>query len=142
MLHHHCVTADPQWACNVFSRVICGSSQSRATLDVSHGHFRVGYKSAGLILDGAYNAAPHHGGSQQPDAFLLKNDELRYSYERLLLLSNGSVCQDENSWGYICPSLGRTASIVSKSHWPPCDDFHGVSEAFRSLRIPNKLKLK
>src|SRR5438128_3496426 len=57
MLHHHCVTADPQWACNVFSRVICGSSQSRATLDVSHGHFRVGYKSAGLILDGAYNAA-------------------------------------------------------------------------------------
>src|SRR5213080_4446592 len=57
MLHHHCVTADPQWACNVFSRVICGSSQSRATLDVSHCHFRVGYKSAGLILDGAYNAA-------------------------------------------------------------------------------------
>src|SRR5947199_10685814 len=57
MLHHHCVTADPQWACNVFSRVICGCSQSRATLDVSHGHFRVGYKSAGLILDGAYNAA-------------------------------------------------------------------------------------
>src|SRR5439155_1099368 len=98
MLHHHCVTADPQWACNVFSRVICGSSQSRATLDVSHAYFYF-----------------------RTEAFV----------------------KTKIPWGAtFWPSLGRTANIVSKSHWPPCDAFHGVSEAFRSLRIPDKLKLK
>src|SRR3989454_9272276 len=138
MLHHHCVTADPQWACNVFSRVICGSSQSRATLDVSHCHLRVGHKSAGLILNRTYDAAgiflceakngqckgddkhKQHAGIHRARHAILpwvrrrrehvlritaevnslmlfsqRIDELRYSYERLLLLSDRSVCQDQ-----------------------------------------------
>src|SRR5947208_13320171 len=186
MLHHHCVTADPQRTRNVFARIVGGGSQRRATLDVSHCHFRVGHKSAGLILNCTYDTAgiflceakngqckgddkhKQHAGIHRARHAILpwvrrrrehvlritaevnslmlfyqRIDELRYSYERLLLLSNGSVCQDENSWGlHFGPSLGRTANIVSKSHWPPCDAFHGVSEAFRSLRIPDKLKLK
>jgi hypothetical protein len=84
------VTADPYRTRNVFARVVGGGSQSRATLDVSHCNFRVGHKSAGLILDCTYDAAGIFLCELRPDnARAMTNTNMREFIELDMRSSRG-----------------------------------------------------
>ena len=57
MLHCDCVTADPQRAGHVLAGVVGRGLKVSAALHIADRDFGVGHNRAGLVFDGADNAA-------------------------------------------------------------------------------------